>query len=171
MCIASFILHWKLCRVDKVTTVPVQHLGWSYIPCWVCSQKTLHCTHIHLKYCWKRCICYFYWKFAHYILFYHWFVKEVQFYIKLLFNWTCGLNSSSKQICLLRCFHLTLALLLPGTWWMLGGKGISYTSHLIMFRSLRAWNLIIWIHSFSFLEDYSCGVVVELVIKYLHIHC
>jgi hypothetical protein len=124
MCIASFILHWKLCRVRKVMTIPIQHLGCSSIPSWVCRQNALHCTHMHLKYCWKRCHCYFYSKFVHYILFYHWFFTEVQFYIKLLFNWTCGLNRSSKQICLLRCFHLTLALLFPGTWWMLGGKGI-----------------------------------------------
>jgi hypothetical protein len=130
MCIASFILHCII-HVPKVTTVLVQHLGCSSIPCWVCRQKTLYCTHMHLKYCWKRCHCYFYWKFVHYILFYHWFVTEVQFYIKLLFNWTCGLNSSSKQICLLRCFHLTLMLLFSGTWWLLGGKGISWMSHLI----------------------------------------
>jgi hypothetical protein len=136
-----------------------------------CSQKTLHSTYMHLKYCWKRYHRYFYRKFVHYILFYHWFVTEVQLCIKLLFNWTCGLDSSSKQICLLRCFYLTLALLFPGTWWMLGGKGISCTSHLIMFRSLHAWILTIWIHSFSFLEDYSCGVVVELISKYLLIHC
>jgi hypothetical protein len=57
MCIASFILHWKLCRIPKVTTVPVQHLGCSSIPCWVCRQKTC-CIyiHMHLMYCWKRCI-------------------------------------------------------------------------------------------------------------------
>jgi hypothetical protein len=57
MCIASFILHCKLCRVTKVTTVPVQHLGYSSIPCWVCRQKTC-CIyiHMHLMYCWKRCI-------------------------------------------------------------------------------------------------------------------
>jgi hypothetical protein len=40
MCIASFIFHWKLCRVPKVMTVPVQHLGCNFIPCWVCRQKT-----------------------------------------------------------------------------------------------------------------------------------
>jgi hypothetical protein len=131
-----------------------------------------HCIALmHLKYCWKRYHCYFYWKFVHYILFYHWVVTEVQFYFKMWFNWTCGLNSSWKQICLLRCFHLTLALLFLGAWWMLGGKGISCTSHLIMFRSLRARNLIIWIYSFSFLEDYLCGVVIELIIKYLHTYC
>jgi hypothetical protein len=57
MRIASFILHWKLCRVPKVTTVPVQHLGCSSIPCWVCRQKT-YCIyiHMHLMYCWKRCV-------------------------------------------------------------------------------------------------------------------
>jgi hypothetical protein len=57
MCIASFILHWKLCRVSKVTTVPVQHLGCNSIPCWVCRQKTC-CIyiHMHLMYCWKRCV-------------------------------------------------------------------------------------------------------------------
>jgi hypothetical protein len=57
MRIASFILHWKLCRVHKVTTVPVQHLGCSSIPCWVCRQKT-YCIyiHMHLMYCWKRCV-------------------------------------------------------------------------------------------------------------------
>jgi hypothetical protein len=57
MRIALFILHWKLCRVTKVTTVPVQHLGYSSIPCWVCTQKTC-CIyiHMHLMYCWKRCI-------------------------------------------------------------------------------------------------------------------
>jgi hypothetical protein len=57
MRIASFILHWKLCRVPKVTTVPVQYLGCSSIPCWVCRQKT-YCIyiHMHLMYCWKRCI-------------------------------------------------------------------------------------------------------------------
>jgi hypothetical protein len=55
MRIASFILHWKLCRVPKVTTVPVQHLGCSSIPYWVCRQKTC-CIyiHMHLMYCWKR---------------------------------------------------------------------------------------------------------------------
>jgi hypothetical protein len=57
MCIASFILHWKLCRVPKVMTVPVQHLEWSSIPCWVCRQKTCCiCIHMHLMYCWKRCV-------------------------------------------------------------------------------------------------------------------
>jgi hypothetical protein len=57
MRIASFILHWKLCRVPKVTTVPVQHLGCSFIPCWVYSQKTCYIyIHMHLMYCWKRCI-------------------------------------------------------------------------------------------------------------------
>jgi hypothetical protein len=48
MCIASFILHWKLCRVPKVTTVLVQHLGCGSIPCWVCRQKTCCiCIHLH----------------------------------------------------------------------------------------------------------------------------
>jgi hypothetical protein len=57
MRIASFILHWKLCRVRMVTTIPVQHLGCSSIPCWVCRQKTCYIgIHIHLMYCWKRCI-------------------------------------------------------------------------------------------------------------------
>jgi hypothetical protein len=36
LCNASFILHWKLSRVPKVTTVLVQHLGCHSIPCWVC---------------------------------------------------------------------------------------------------------------------------------------
>jgi hypothetical protein len=55
--IASFILHWKLCRVSKVTTVPVQHRGCSSIPCWVCRQKTCCiCIHMHLMYYWKRCV-------------------------------------------------------------------------------------------------------------------
>jgi hypothetical protein len=54
---ASFILHWKLCHVPKVTTVPVQHLGCSSIPCWLCRQKT-YCNyiHMHLMYCWKICV-------------------------------------------------------------------------------------------------------------------
>jgi hypothetical protein len=57
MCITSFILHWKLCRVPKVTIVPVQHLGCSYIPCWVCRQKTCCiCIHMHWVYYWKRCV-------------------------------------------------------------------------------------------------------------------
>jgi hypothetical protein len=57
MHIASFILHWKLCRVPKVTTVLIQHLGCSSIPCWVCRQKTC-CIgiHMHLMYYWKRCV-------------------------------------------------------------------------------------------------------------------
>jgi hypothetical protein len=57
MRIASFILHWNLCCVPKVMTVPVQHLGCSSIPCWVCRQKTC-CIGInmHLMYCWKRCV-------------------------------------------------------------------------------------------------------------------
>jgi hypothetical protein len=123
-----------------------------------------HCIALmHLKYCWKRYHCYFYWKFVHYILFYHWFVTEVQFYIKLLFNWTCGLNSFSKQIFMLRCFHLTLALLFPGTWWMLGGKGISCMSHLIHLEASALQNIIIWVHLFNFLKDYSCSVVVKLI--------
>jgi hypothetical protein len=36
MCNASFILLWKLCRVTKVMTILVQHLGCNSIPCWVC---------------------------------------------------------------------------------------------------------------------------------------
>jgi hypothetical protein len=118
-------------------------------------------------------MCYrgFYWKFIHYILFYSWFNTEVQFYVKSLFNWTCGLNNSSKQICLLRCFHLTLALLILGTWWLLEGKGITYTSHPHSFRSLRAWNLIIWVHLFSLLEDYSCGGCWTYFVECFHIHC
>jgi hypothetical protein len=110
-------------------------------------------------------MCYrcFYWKFIHYILFYSWFNTEVQFYAKSLFNWTCGLNNSSEQICLLRCFHLTLALLIPGTWWLLKGKGISCMSHPHSFRSIRAWNLIIWVHLFSFLRIIHV-VVVELIL-------
>jgi hypothetical protein len=110
-------------------------------------------------------MCYrcFYWKFIHYKLFYSWFNTEVQFYVKSLFNWTCGLNNSSKQICLLRCFHLTLTLLIPGTWWLLEEKGISCTSHPHSFRSLRAWNLISLVHLFSLLEDYYV-VVVELIV-------
>jgi hypothetical protein len=57
MHIASFILHWKLCHVPMVMTVPVQHLGCSSIPYWVCRQKT-YCIyiHMHLMYCWKRCV-------------------------------------------------------------------------------------------------------------------
>jgi hypothetical protein len=118
-------------------------------------------------------MCYhcFYWKFIHYILFYSWFNTEVQIYVKSLFNWTCGLNNSSKQICLLRCFHLTHALLILGTWWLLEGKGISYTSHPHSFRSLRAWNLIIWVHLFSLLEDYSCGHCWTYFVECFHIHC
>jgi hypothetical protein len=55
--IASFILHWKLCRVPKVTTVQVQHIGCSSIPYWVCRQKTCYIyIHMHLMYCWKRCV-------------------------------------------------------------------------------------------------------------------
>jgi hypothetical protein len=52
MRIELFILHWKLCRVPKVTTVLVQHLRCSSIPCWVCRQKT-YCIyiHMHLIYC------------------------------------------------------------------------------------------------------------------------
>jgi hypothetical protein len=57
MLIASFILHWKLYRVPKITTVLVQHLGCSSIPCWVCRQKTwCICIDMHLMYCWKRCV-------------------------------------------------------------------------------------------------------------------
>jgi hypothetical protein len=57
MHITSFVLHWKLCRVPKVTIVPVQHFGCSSIPCWVCRQKTC-CIYIHmyLMYYWKICI-------------------------------------------------------------------------------------------------------------------
>jgi hypothetical protein len=90
-----------------------------------------HCiTLMHLKYCWKRCHCYFYWKFVHYILFYHWFVTKVLFYIKLLFNWTCGLNSSPKQNLLAEMFHLTLALLNAGTRYLSWGLGSSSTFHI-----------------------------------------
>jgi hypothetical protein len=57
MHIASFILHCKLCHVPKVTTVLVQHLGCSSIPCWVCRQKTCCiCIHMHWMYRWKRCV-------------------------------------------------------------------------------------------------------------------
>ena len=47
--------------------------------------------------------------------------KEI--YVKLLFNSTCGLNNLSKQVRLLRCFHLTLALLNPGTRCLRGREG------------------------------------------------
>jgi hypothetical protein len=57
MRIASFILHWKLCRVSKVTIIPVQHLGCSSIACSVCRQETCCiCIHMHLMYCSKRCV-------------------------------------------------------------------------------------------------------------------
>jgi hypothetical protein len=57
MHIASLILHWKLCRVPKVMTIPVQHLRCSSIPCLVCRQKTCCISiHMHLMYCWKRCV-------------------------------------------------------------------------------------------------------------------
>jgi hypothetical protein len=79
-----------------------------------------------------------------------------------MLNQTRGLNSLSNNL-LDKFFHLTLALIFPGTWWLLEGKGISCTSHPHSLRSLRAWNLIIWFHLFSLLEDYSCGVVVELI--------
>jgi hypothetical protein len=88
-----------------------------------------------------------------------------------LFNWTCGLNYSTEQICLLRCFHLTLTLLILGTWWLLEGKGISCTSHPHSFRSLRAWNLIMLVHLFSLLEDYSCGGCWIYFVECFHIHC
>jgi hypothetical protein len=32
----------------------------------------------------------FYWKFIHYALIYSWFNTKAQFYVKSLFNWTCG---------------------------------------------------------------------------------
>jgi hypothetical protein len=41
LCNASFILNWKLCRVPKVMTVLVQHLGCSSIPCWYAGRR--HC--------------------------------------------------------------------------------------------------------------------------------
>jgi hypothetical protein len=39
----------------------------------------------------EMCYRYFYWKFIHILG-----NTEVQFYVKLLFNWTRGLNNSSK---------------------------------------------------------------------------
>jgi hypothetical protein len=118
-------------------------------------------------------MCYrcFYWKFIRYMLFYSWFNIEVRIYVKSLFNWTCGLNNSSKQICLLRCFHLTLALLILCTWWLVEGKGISCTSHPHSFRSLHAWNVIIWVRLFILLEDYSCGGCWTYFVECFHIHC
>jgi hypothetical protein len=50
-------LHWKICRVPKGMSVPVQHLGCNSIPYWVCRQKTCCiCIHMHLMYFWKRCV-------------------------------------------------------------------------------------------------------------------
>jgi hypothetical protein len=57
MLIASFILHWKLCHVPKVMIIPVQNLGCSSIPCWICRKKTCCiCIYMYLMYCWKRCV-------------------------------------------------------------------------------------------------------------------
>jgi hypothetical protein len=51
MCIASFILHWKLCHVPKVMTVPVQYIGCSSIPFHTLldmqAEDILHCIHMH----------------------------------------------------------------------------------------------------------------------------
>jgi hypothetical protein len=147
MCIASFI--YIGCYIVDLRSQPYQYniLGCSSIPCWVCRQKAYCIAFICI---WsiigRDMSSIFIFGSLFYTLFYSWFTTKVKFYVKLLFNWTCGLNNSSKQICLLRCFHLTLALLFLGTWWLPEGKGISCTAHPYSFRSLRAWTLIIWVH-------------------------
>jgi hypothetical protein len=109
VCIASFILHWKLCRVPKVMTVPVQHLGCSSIPYWVCRQKTYYIAFIEvladvvgeanwLYTSWWGCsrgdgI----WYIISWILYSEVFLLLIEVPFKLLINSTCGLNSLSKQ--------------------------------------------------------------------------
>jgi hypothetical protein len=105
-------MHRKLCRWSMITTVPVQC---SSLPCWVCRHESfaLH-SYAFTKYIWCDVSLLLLLKVYYLSLllfgscflhrYYMLLILDVEFYIKSLLNTTCGLNNSSKQIYLLRCF-------------------------------------------------------------------